>query len=192
MKKISFTWFVFVLVAISGCTDELDKTDVPNTLANNVLMLVVDYSTNTFEGGKEFNFSEPSEVLTITNEYEPPGDFGSIKLKYQEVNKTLFDGTMIWMGVGQMSFPMNIEPANQFNWVPTEEIVYPINGFENVFNPFNENYDYSAVWLSVQNLVKVRGYLESNPNATVKIFLYTPSVGMGDPADWNWIIYMKN
>ena len=25
----------------------------------------------------------------------------------------------------------------------------------------------------------------------VKLFLYKPSVGMGDPLDWDWIVYLK-
>ena len=68
---------------------------------------------------------------------------------------------------------------------------YLRNG-ENVFNPNNSTYNYNEIWTSVQSLVKVRQYLNSNPNATVKLFLYTPSVGIGNPAEWDWIIVMKN
>ena len=91
-----------------------------------------------------------------------------------------------------MTFPQNLINANQFDSVLTADYVTPISGFENVFNPNNTTYNYDPVWSSVQSLVKVRQYLVSNPNATVKIFLYTPSVGIGNPAEWDWIIIIKN
>jgi hypothetical protein len=160
--------------------------------ANKVLMLKFDYTTNTFEGGKEFTFAKPATTFTISSQYHAPGDFGSIKLIYQELNETLFDGTIIWMGLGKMNFPANLQPAADFNAVITTDIVHPINGLQNVFNPNNETYDYTKIWMSIQYLVKVREYLKSNPNESVKIFLYTPGVGVGNPADWYWIIYIKN
>ena len=160
--------------------------------ANKVLMLKVDYTTNKFEGGKEFTFTKPASTFTITNQYHAPADFGSIKLTYQELNETLFDGTIIWMGLGKMNFPTDLLPPDKFDAVITDDFVSPANGFQNVFNPDDETYDYTRVWMSVQYLVKARDYLKTNPNQTVKIFLYTPSVGVGNPADWYWIIYMKN
>lgn len=91
-----------------------------------------------------------------------------------------------------MNFPSNLKPATQFDVVLTQDFVLPSAGFEDVFNPGNHTYDYEEVWQSVQNLVKVRAYLKSNPNSSVKLFLYTPSVGVGNPADWDWIIFIKN
>jgi hypothetical protein len=64
--------------------------------------------------------------------------------------------------------------------------------FYYVFIPNNLRYNYNAIWTSVQSLVKVRQYLTSNPNVTVKIFLYTPRVGIENPAQWDWFIFMKN
>lgn len=175
-----------------SCSSDDDASKEIQT--NGVLMLKVDYTTNDFEGGTEFYFSQQAANFSITNEYVPPGDFGSIKLIYEEINETLFFGTIVWMGVGEMTFPENLQPANQFEALLTEDYVFPANGFENIFDPNNqyaEDFDYHPVWSSVQNLVKVREYLNSNPNQKVKLFLYTPSVGIGNPADWDWIIYMK-
>lgn len=159
--------------------------------ANKVLLLKVDYLTNTFEGGKELTFNQPTTTFTITTDYKSPGDFGSIKFTYKELNQPLFDGTIIWMGKGQMTFPNNLIDPKQFELVKTYDIVYP-KGFENIFNPNNQTYDYSPIWNKVQMLSKVREYLKSNPGATAKIFLYTPSVGIGNPADWDWILLLKN
>jgi hypothetical protein len=130
--------------------------------------------------------------MTLTNQYVAPSDFGSVKIIYQELNETLFDGTIVWSGLGQMNYPQNLLNANQFDTVMTTDYVAPSAGFVNIFNPDNTTYSYNEVWTSVQSLVKVRQYLYSNPNASVKLFLYTPSVGIGNPAEWDWIIFMKN
>jgi hypothetical protein len=82
--------------------------------------------------------------------------------------------------------------SNQFERTMTADYVTPVAGFENVFNPDNTTYNYNTIWTSVQNIIKVRQYLYANPDATVKIFLYTPSVGVGNPAEWDWFIFMKN
>jgi hypothetical protein len=187
MKKIIL--IIFLIASTTGCI--FDKiADPPES--NNVLMLKVDFQTNTFEGGKELTFTKESETFTITNVYNPPGDFGNLKLVYSEINETLFYGTIIWMGKGEMTFPENLLTADKFDYVATDDYVIPSAGFENVFNPYEKTYDYNKVWSSVQALVKVRQYLRSNPDATVKLFLYTPSVGMGNPADWDWIIFLKS
>ncbi len=160
---------------------------------NKVLLLKVDYNTNNFEGGKEFTFANNSATFTITNQVVPPADFGSIKLTYSEINQQLFFGTIHWMGLGQITFPTNFLPANSFNVVNTfAPIPFPSSGFQNIYNPNNQIFDYNPIWNSIAYREKVIQYRASNPNATIKIFLYTPGVGIGDPAHWKWIIFLKN
>ncbi len=172
--------------------EEKTKLAINKIDGNKVLLLKVDYLTNTFEGGTELSFNKTTPTFTIKNKYVPPGDFGSIKFTYDELNETLFDGTIIWMGTGKINFPQNLLTQNEFELVKTKDIVYPSGGFENIFNPQNQTYDYGTIWQSVQVLVKVREYLNTNPTAKVKIFLYTPSVGVGNPKEWDWIIFIKN
>ncbi len=161
------------------------------TPQNRVLLLKVDYTTNTFEGGKEFYFNNQTSTFTIRTEYQSPGDFGGIQLYYQELNSKLFDGTIVWNGLGHIVFPTSFLAPNAFNPINTL-VAVPQPVFENVFNPNNTVYSYEAVWSSVAYFEKVNQYRNSNPNATVKIFLYTPSVGIGNPADWKWILVFKN
>lgn len=182
------------VVALASCT--ADDTAEPLVLdpvtGNKVLMLKVDYTTNTFEGGTELSFDAPNTTFTIETEYQEPGDFGWIKLYYAEQEAKIFDGEIHWMGLGTLHYPESFEPASSFEHVLTDDYVTPEAGFENVFNPSEQVYDYTQPWSHVQGLVKVRQYLQTNPTATVKLFLYTPSVGIGDPADWDWIIILKN
>ena len=180
-----------VLLTSSCAKKKCDEPLPAPANANDVLFLQVDYLTNAFEGGKEFSFPTPTPTFTITNQYDQPGDFGGVKLTYAELNEPLFDGTIIWLGCGQMNFPQNLLPASRFDTVATRGVVMPSAGFENVFNPGNQSLDYITPWRSAQRLVKVRQYLAANPGTTVKLFLYTPSVGVGNPADWNWILFLK-
>jgi hypothetical protein len=183
--RILFLLFAGLLL---GCNSENGFVD---DTPGQVLMLKVDYTTNRFEGGTEFHFSRSSDDFTIAKEYKEPGDFGYVKLRYKELNELLFEGTIHWMGLGVMLFPEKLEPARNFDSVLTEDYVFPVNGFEDVFNPQDLDLDYDAAWFAVQNLVKTREYLSTNPAQKVKLFLYTPSVGEGDPEDWYWIIYLK-
>jgi len=188
-KKLLQTTLIFTLFSCSNDNDDIHFQD---TNSNKVLILKVDYTTNAFEGGKELSFAVTTPNMTITNLYVQPADIGGIKLFYQELNTILFDGSIHWAGTGTIYFPQNFLNANQFESVMTADYVTPVSGFENVFNPSNTVYNYNNVWGSVQSIVKVRQYLQSNPNATVKLFLYTPSVGIGNPEEWDWIILMKN
>ena len=38
--------------------------------------------------------------------------------------------------------------------------------------------------------MEVRDLLSSNPEQKVQYFLYRPSVGEGNPADWKWILFL--
>lgn len=193
MKTYILIFLSFVL--ITSCSKDdiiLDDIFVPQSSNAKILTLKVDYLTNDFEGGIETTYSSNSTSFTISNLYTPPSDFGFLTLKYQELNEVLFSGGIYWMGLGEISYPLNILPSSKFDLVTTNDFVSPKAGFENVFNPDSQSFDYTPVWTSIQKLVKVREYLKANPNATIKLFLYTPSVGFGNPADWDWYVFIKN
>ncbi len=189
--KLSLLLLSIVSLFMSSCVYEKVPTIKNLTPENRVLLLKVDYITNTFEGGKEFNYSNQTSTFTIRTEYQSPGDFGGIQLYYQELNSKLFDGSIVWAGLGHILYPTSFLPPSAFNTINTL-VAVPQPFFENVFNPNNTIYTYDAVWSSVAYLEKVNQYRSSNPNATVKIFLYTPSVGIGNPSDWKWILVFKN
>lgn len=183
---------LLVLFAVLfGCSSENVDIDIDSDAPNQILMLKVDYTTNAFQGGTILGFSKKSESFSITNEYVEPGDFGSVKLIYKELNQTIFSGSIIWMGLGEMTFPEKLVSPDKFKSVPTYDFIMPKNGYEDIFNPGNIELKYEKAWGAVQGLVKTREFLTANPNQKAKMFLYTPSVGMGDPKDWYWIIYLK-
>lgn len=186
MMMKSMISILSAILLLSSCCKRGDDTD-----ANKVLLLKVDYQTRAFEGGTELSFPGPKTPLTIQADYKAPSDFGNISLYYKERNEKIFDGSIIWMGKGQINFPYNFQSASQFDRVMTADYVSPAKGFENVFNPNQDSLDYNPIWASVQSLMVVRDYLQNNPESKVQLFLYTPSVGVGDPADWDWILILK-
>lgn len=185
--------YLLLIVIIFSC-DKNDETEIQET-TNNVLLLKIDFLTNNFEGGKQLEFSSDSN-FTISSTYQAPGDFGSVQLFYEELNEKIFDGTIIWMGLGERSYPETIELPNTFS-ILTDSLPLPDSSmFKNImyseYAYYPDTIEYSNIWNSINNLEIVSNYRNSNPNEKINLFLYTPSVGMGDPADWDWYIFLKN
>jgi len=173
-------------------TEERDISDYPK---GGVLMLMVDYTTNSFEYGNNLALSDDVSTFSISTNYKSPGDFGYIKLFYPEVNKMIFHGTIIWNGCGNVKYPENWTNAKRYTFTETTDWMYPLNGFENIgygeFEKTTLDESHNAAWTTVQKLIVVRNYLSSNPDQKVKVLFYRPSVGIGDPKDWKWIFFLK-
>lgn len=169
------------------------KYNVPKS-QNKVLLLKVDYLTQAFEGGKELIYPD-SPSFNLTYNYQSPGDFGSLTLLYTEVGQPIFSGTIIWMGLGAMQYPQSLWPASAFATVGDLPMPGPNDYF--VIEQQSENFlpdivPMSQIWDAVKNLQVVHQYRASNPNTPVRLFIYTPSVGVGDPADWDYFAILKN
>lgn len=193
MKKIlSLAGAALLLWSCAGEETAPAANQLPSEPENKVLLLKVDFNTNAFEGGKELSFDQPTETFTVGIDYQEPGDFGWVKMSYAELQQPLFEGEIHWNGEGQLLFPQDWQPASAFDHVLTDDFRTPAGGFDFIFDPMQFGWGCSNAWASVQGLVKVRAYLDANPDADVKVFLYTPGVGIGDPEKWKWIFILKN
>lgn len=170
-------------------------SDPAVSLENKVLMLKVDYLTNTFEGGTELVFPE-ADTFTISADYNTPSDFGDITLTYEEVGQPLFAGSIFWNGTGAMVYPCAMTQPDGFETTPNAVPMPPVSQFEKVMYHEHAFYpaviDYQAIWANIDNLVQVKAFRQVNPAAKVRLFLYTPSVGIGNPAEWDWYVILKN
>jgi len=170
------------------------KNNVP-TSQNKVLLLKVDYLTQAFEGGRELVYPNHPDFNLAYN-YEPAGDFGSMTLLYADVGQPIFSGTIIWMGLGGMQYPQSLSPASSFATtgnlpMPSTNDFLVIDAQQNAgFYP--DPVPFSPIWDAVKNLQLVHQYRASNPNAPVRLFVYTPSVGVGNPEDWDYFVVLKN
>ncbi len=196
MKKKFLFLGLGLAFLFTACADDDASSNQPSG-NNKVLLLKVDLLTNTFEGGKELSFEE-AEAFTISPEYVSPGDFGSIKLKYQETGETIFDGSIVWNGLGQMTYPAALNAASSFAVTDNEAAMPESDDFVHVGYGEGETglpfvtIDHEAIWESINNLQLVEDYRVSNPDAKVNLFLYTPSVGFGNPEEWDWFVILKN
>jgi hypothetical protein len=200
-KSILLLGLCAALFASCSEDDSTPLNNPPDEVAseNKVLLLKVDLLTNTFEGGKELVFPE-ADTFTITSEYVTPADFGSLKLIYDEVDQPIFDGTITWMGLGERSYPETLAAAETFAEVEEAVEMPALNQFEyvnyvddgemGIIDP--EWASFQSIWGAIDNLQQVKAYRESNPNAKINLFVYTPSVGVGNPAEWDWYIMIKN
>jgi len=181
-----------IVILLSGCTSEEQNTKATQ---NKVMLLKVDFTTNIFEGGKELAFGETTN-FTISPIYQSPGDLGNITLKYQELDEKIFDGTIIWMGTGKRNYPENINSPESFIINPTPLQIPNLDFFQTVnyseFPHYPETINYAGIWNAIDNLEVVAQYRNSNPNSQINLFLYTPSVGGGDPEEWDWYVILKN
>ena len=188
-------------VAYAVNASQVDSVTFASSYATtNVLMLMVDFTTNAFESGYEFIFDKPAETFTISPLYQSPGDFGGIELYFSEIGKLLFSGTIFWMGDGAIQYPKPEKwlPSKDFDATIALNYVFPKNGFEEVLNDnYGEGYfkhldetEIEAIWGAVQPLVKAREYIEENPEQKVKMYLYTPTVGDTDWAVAKWIVFL--
>jgi hypothetical protein len=144
------------------------------------------------EGAIEFVYDQQMDSFNIDVFTQSFQNFNTVSLIYRELNDTLFSGTIFPNGVGNMTFPAELIPANLFDTVTTEDVVYPLNGFDHI--PFNNilQYTYYNLWLEVQKYTIVRQYLQSNPTEKVKFYLYVPYEGQGDITNTDWFIFIKN
>lgn len=193
-KEIIYLMLLGLLISCDSDNNSKNNNSV-KAETNKVALLKVDYLTSVFEGGNEIELS-PTTGFTISSTYQAPGDFGSVQLFYEELNEKIFDGTIIWMGTGEVSYPSEINPPSEFPTMNDNLAMPDISMFENVMYSdlafYPEVINYSAIWDSISNLTLVSNYMIANPNGKINLFLYTPSVGIGDPAEWDWYVILKN
>ncbi|TXD82066.1 hypothetical protein ESY86_17695 [Subsaximicrobium wynnwilliamsii] len=192
MKPITF---ILMLALLFSCSEDATEA-IDDLQESDVLMLKVDFTTHAFEGGTQIVVAEPSSDFDITSSYQAPGDFGGIQLYSANSNTLLFDGTIIWMGLGLMEYPASIKPASSFETLeealplPSAEAFSKVMYDEYAYYP--EDMNLATIWSAIDKLAVVKDFRQSNPEAKIQLFLYTPSVGIGDPADWDWMLFLKN
>ncbi len=190
MKKL----FLFIfLCSLWACTDDAER--YTRNATNKVALLQVDYLNYEFEGGKEYALRTTPD-FTIGSVFIPPGDFGNIQLYYKELGVLLFEGSIIWAGLGQMNYPEKIDPVSYFRLannttpMPSADQFELVDYDEYAFYP--DTIETERIWAAIENLEITQSYRASNPTEKIHLFLYTPSVGVGIPSDWDWYVILKN
>ena len=106
-----------MLLLINSCSDD-NELNITN---NSLILIKVDYLTYNFEGYYEIPINEIdyfNDSIPLSVNYFPPGDFGSIELIYNN-SISVFNGTIVWMGLGQILYPENFENSINLEQIST-------------------------------------------------------------------------
>lgn len=177
-----------VLFSASACHCDQE----PEKQANNkVLALKFNGNSNEFLQGKEYKFFNETERFTLLHSKEVLENETISKIIYKETNALIFKATStIYPTRGEIIIPEDFISADNFQRVTTDDFVSPQNGYSEM-----EEYDlaptlFMELWSKVQNLEKVRDYLQSNPEQEIKIFLHKPF--LDNDKEHHWIFFLKN
>jgi hypothetical protein len=203
MKKIFYLLIFTPLLFFTGCYpddcdhhhdfNDNDHNIIDRDTTNKVLMLKINCNDFSFDGGIEYIYNQPSNEFNIEINYDVVANNPTVRLKYQELERTLFYGTILQNGIGEMSFPDALDDAQFFDTVETEDFVFPASQLYRLENYGMFTFEYAyMLWQRVQKLVKVREYLQSNPTQKVYFYLYRPNYYNLNPETQYWLIFLKN
>lgn len=177
-------------------SDDFTESDLKESdLKKDILISKIDYLTFQYKGFYALNVSgktNDGELIPIISEYQPAGDFGFIKLYYRNTGNLLLDGTIVWSGCGQLAFP---EPFRA--GLPVKEAI-PFPGIEH-FARLGEDGQYTEtvnewemkhIWQSVSYQKEFQHYF-GNSTKKVAVYLYAPSVGMFDPHEAYYLVFVE-
>ncbi len=200
MKNYIVLPFVFLFLLSACSKNSIDGPALPEDsvikpiprieTVNTILLLKIDYLTYKFEGGAEKLISRGlanTDSIPIEIVYKSPSDIGHISLFYKPTNDLLFDGSIFWAGSGGLYIRKQFGLPETYYKTTTEPAKPDDSRFQKIFSiaPF----DYSKIWKSISNLSIVTEYLKSNKK--IGLLLYTPCVGVGDPAYWDWYVFLS-
>lgn len=194
--KLVFSGILFCscLLVISSC--KKDDGENEDNITKTLVLLKVDYLTHDFEGGQLVElppFTNLSDTLPLIVDFVAPSDFGRLSIYYNSISPSqlVFDGSLVWAGLGSRSFP-----ATLANGVDFPLLSSPLGNIDSTefkvihYDLAPQQIYYDSIWDGIKNL-EIVGFVRSTSTTKMALFLYRPSNGAGDPADWDWYILME-
>lgn len=179
-------------------SDEFTENDLQEEdLHKTILISKVDYLTFRPRGFYAMNVQNPvssGNEIPFVAQYQAPGDFGWFKLFYQTTDNLLAHGSIVWMGCGNLEFPESFRAGQKLNSglpYPGQSKIAFINdqGQYCTVNAAQE-IDLQRIWQTLSKQEEFQHYY-SNTHKKVAVYLYTPSMGLGDPADWYYLVFTE-
>ncbi|MBO7653202.1 MAG: hypothetical protein J6S84_10905 [Bacteroidales bacterium] len=174
-------------------------------LEKDILIAKVDYMTFEYGGFYSMNVTnkqnEGNEIPFLAD-YMSPGDFGYIKLYYRDQSNLLMDGSIIWAGCGELNFPETFVKGNSSNTYvpeytmkcglsfPSDRISYIDADGSYVQDVDESDNDLGYIWQTLSAQDEFMSYYEQT-SKKVAVYLYTPSVGVGNPYDAYYMVFVE-
>ena len=170
---------------------DLQETD----LQKHILISKVNYLTFRYKGFYALNVTDKlnsGDEIPFLSQYQSPGDFGYIKLFYRNTNNLLMDGSIIWMGCGNLNFPDHFRaglPMDNGLPYPGQSRIAFINDGGH-YETVTDERELQYIWQSVSRQKEFQHYY-GNSSKKVAVYLYTPSVGVGNPAEAYYLVFTE-
>ena len=176
--------------------DDFTESDLrPTDLQKHILISKVDYLTFRYKGFYALNVTNKLNTgneIPFVADYRSPGDFGYIKLYYRNTNNLLMDGTIIWSGCGELNFPESFRAGQRLSNVlpyPGQSRIAFINE-EGHYTTVSDDTELQRIWHTLSRQKEFRHYF-GRTSKKIAVYLYTPSVGVGNPADAYYLVFTE-
>ncbi len=177
-------------------SNDFTESDLQQSdLQKHILISKVDYLTFRYKGFYALNVTNKlnsGNEIPFVSQYQAPGDFGYIKLFYRNTDNLLMDGSIIWSGCGELNFPDSFRaglPMDNALPYPGQSHIAFINDGGH-YETVTDERDLQYIWQSVSRQKEFQHYY-GNSSKKVAVYLYTPSVGIGDPADAYYLVFTE-
>ena len=203
--EIEYSTFMGMQIINERVNNPLPDVQIVNLtedyLNKDILIAKVDYMTFEYRGFYSMNvtnkLNEGTEIPFIAD-YMSPGDDGYIKLYYRDESNLLMDGDIIWMGCGELHFPETFIKGKSSGTYTPEFTQYPGNekiSFINHYGNYTTEIDFPEtdlhyVWQTLSDCEEFMSYYNQTYKK-VAVYPYTPSVGVGDPYDWYYLVFVE-
>lgn len=175
-----------VIFLTSACHWDQDEEKIAN---NKVLLLKFDQETANFTEGREYKYYDHPETFTVSLSKHTNGSETITDIFYKERNALLLKTTSTPAPAeGNILIPEDFSPAASFERAATNDFITPVNGYKEITEDKLTATQFTALWSTVQSLVKVREYLKSNPDQQVQVFYYQPTADNVNNSSWFFIL----
>ncbi len=164
-------------------------------LSKHILISKVDYLTFRYKGFYALKVTDKlnkGDEIPFVSDYHAPSDFGYIKLYYRNTDNLLMDGSIVWSGCGALTFPDHFRaglPMDAGLPYPGQSRFAYINDGGH-YETVTDEEELKYIWKSVSKQKEFQHYY-ANSSKKVAVYLYTPSVGVGDPADAYYLVFTE-
>lgn len=191
MRSIKIAAVLGLLLAILPVFSQVENPVKDGMVS--IATLVVDYKTFEYEKvhlGYYNCASCTNDSLPFSTHYVLPSDFGSVAFTLPSTEDTIFAGGIVWSGRGEISHPKG------FDTVVSDTFKNSPIGKPDKLKYFNVlvskrsdsiNGKIDSAWAAIDSLTITAFFADAGLKAG--IYLYTPTVGIFDPAVAKWIVF---
>ncbi|MBI2898246.1 MAG: hypothetical protein HYY06_32145 [Deltaproteobacteria bacterium] len=141
-------------------------------------------------GGQMLNPADPEDAWVF---YEPPGDFGGAAAVSADTGLSVFGGSIIWMGTGEITYPEAWADADELGegCADPDEDLGPIRGYDLVGGGDLAQEDAQAASEVVRATVVPGAMWQTGYVFATVVLRYPRSVGAFDPSTAEWIVLVN-